>query len=172
LVRVISKTINKTGEIISYLEDNIVMVLLIVLVFLGFIQVFYRYVLELPLPWTEEMMRLAFVWSVFIGCSIGAKRKAHLGVEFIVNLLPKRIQELIFLVIYLLCGIACLYLSYTGLQLSLIKTRLPVTGLPTYIANSALPVGFFLTAIRFFFLAWEKTILLISTNEVKIHTER
>ncbi|MFI4982861.1 MAG: TRAP transporter small permease, partial [Nevskiales bacterium] len=31
------------------------------------LQVLFRYVIELPLPWTEELSRYLFVWAALIG---------------------------------------------------------------------------------------------------------
>lgn len=145
--------------------------------FLGFIQVSSRYLLKYPAPWSEEMLRLAFVWSIFIGCSIGVKRNAHLGVEFLVRSLPIRIQDILFLMICLLCGMFSLYMAYTGLQLTLmyarIGTTLPVTGFPTSLATLAVPVGFLFTAIRFFLLVFEKiTLTQFKNDDVIIPIER
>ena len=37
-----------------------------VIVVVGFAQVVFRYVLESPLSWSEELVRYVFVWSVFL----------------------------------------------------------------------------------------------------------
>ncbi|MEJ2134846.1 MAG: TRAP transporter small permease subunit [Desulfofustis sp.] len=37
------------------------------------LQVFFRYVMNAPLYWSEEIARYAFVWLVFIGAAIAPK---------------------------------------------------------------------------------------------------
>jgi TRAP-type C4-dicarboxylate transport system permease small subunit len=58
------------------------MTLLIVL------QVFFRYVLELPLAWTEELARFLFIWMTFVASVVAAIRGQHIAVELIVEKLP------------------------------------------------------------------------------------
>ena len=45
---------------------DLVGVLLFTTAFLGFIvQIFFRYVMNSPILWTEEVTMIAFVWTVF-----------------------------------------------------------------------------------------------------------
>ncbi|MEX0502451.1 TRAP transporter small permease [Alphaproteobacteria bacterium LSUCC0719] len=57
--------------------------LLLVFVSLTVLQVVTRYVLNAPLPWTEELAAYLLIWMVFIG-AIGVHRKdTHLRVEML-----------------------------------------------------------------------------------------
>jgi TRAP-type transport system small permease protein len=55
-----------------------------------FLQVLSRFVLRYPLPWTEEVTRLAFVYSIFVGATVAVREKAHINVDVFVTLLPRR----------------------------------------------------------------------------------
>jgi TRAP-type C4-dicarboxylate transport system permease small subunit len=55
-------------------------------------QVIFRYVIEAPLPWSEELARYCFVWIVFLGGAIGLSRGIHLGVDLLVNQFPQRLR--------------------------------------------------------------------------------
>ena len=52
------------------------------------LQVLFRYFLNLSLDWADEIGRLAFVWSAFLGVPHGVKRGAHVGIDFVARLLP------------------------------------------------------------------------------------
>jgi TRAP-type transport system small permease protein len=56
------------------------MVVLLVDMMLG---VFYRYVMEQPLAWTEEVGNLALVWLTFIGGAIGITRGSHFSIHLL-----------------------------------------------------------------------------------------
>jgi TRAP-type transport system small permease protein len=56
-------------------------------VFLTF-SVFARYVFNLGLVWSDEVARLMFVWTVFLGFAVGLKHRGNIGVELIVDRLP------------------------------------------------------------------------------------
>ncbi|HET7627739.1 MAG TPA: TRAP transporter small permease [Bacillales bacterium] len=47
------------------------------------LQVFFRYVLSLPLTWTEEASRYLNMWSVLIGAALGVHANEHLRVDLI-----------------------------------------------------------------------------------------
>jgi len=54
------------------------------------LQVLFRYVLELPLAWTEEAARVLFVLSMFFGIAIAIREQEHVVVDFLFNRLPPR----------------------------------------------------------------------------------
>lgn len=47
-----------------------------------------RYLFDVGISWSDEAARLMFVWIVFIGFAIGVRHRAHIGVEWFVDLLP------------------------------------------------------------------------------------
>lgn len=53
-----------------------------------FLQVIFRYVLNAPLAWTEELSVFMFIWMTFLAGYLGARRDKHIGVEGIKNALP------------------------------------------------------------------------------------
>jgi len=60
--------------------------------------VILRYVFNSGLTWSEEISRYLFVWLVFLGAVAALKEKMHLGVDFVVNALPKKLQKVVFLI--------------------------------------------------------------------------
>ncbi len=63
--------------------------LLLALVVVIGLQVFYRYVLNDSLAWTEEMARLILVWMTFLGAGLASFRGVHLKLDlFAENLAP------------------------------------------------------------------------------------
>ena len=50
--------------------------------------VFFRYVLQQPLSWSEEVARYLMIWAASLAVSIGIMRKEHLGITFLISRLP------------------------------------------------------------------------------------
>jgi TRAP-type C4-dicarboxylate transport system permease small subunit len=50
--------------------------------------VFTRYVLNDPLPWTEEAARYALLWLSWLGGGLALRRGAHIAVEFLLEAIP------------------------------------------------------------------------------------
>jgi TRAP-type C4-dicarboxylate transport system permease small subunit len=58
-----------------------------------FLQVLIRFVFKYPIPWTEEVSRVAFVYTIFVGATIAVRQQAHLNVDFLLVALPPRVAR-------------------------------------------------------------------------------
>lgn len=56
-----------------------------------FLQVLIRFVFKFPIPWTEEVARIAFVYIIFLGATIAVREKAHINVDVLLVALPNRL---------------------------------------------------------------------------------
>src|ERR1700682_4379522 len=68
-------------------EDWIAFVLFWALAFIVFLQFFTRYVLNDSLAWTEEIARYGLMWLAFIGGAVVTRKKTHIAVELLGNLM-------------------------------------------------------------------------------------
>lgn len=48
-----------------------------------------RYVFDIGLAWSDEASRLLFIWIVFLGFAVGVRHRAHIGVDWAIDRLPK-----------------------------------------------------------------------------------
>ncbi len=51
-------------------------------------QVIQRYVFQLPMPWATDVIRIFFVYSIFLGMGVGVFKKAHLNIDVLVQVFP------------------------------------------------------------------------------------
>ena len=73
-------------------EKLISFFLVIVSMLLTGTQVFFRYVLNSPLAWTEELARIALIWLVFWGSAIAFRKNEHLTLTLFTQALGKKVQ--------------------------------------------------------------------------------
>jgi TRAP-type C4-dicarboxylate transport system permease small subunit len=59
-----------------------------VIVTLTIAQVFFRFVLDSPLVWSEELVRLLLIWMTFIGAAVVCWDGRHLNVDVLFVRLP------------------------------------------------------------------------------------
>lgn len=112
--------------------------------------VFMRYVLSNPIKWTEEVSLGLFVWYIFLGASSAVKKNLNITIEFVVELFPKKVQDVIAIFSYLLTYAVMTVMVVIGIRFC-IQTQLkitPVLRLPYTVIASALPVGFGLMMIH------------------------
>ena len=84
-----------------------------------FLQVLIRFVFKYPLPWTEEVSRIAFVYSIFVGATIAVREKTHLNIDVILILLPKGMARAITVLGSLLIAIFLGFVTWEGIVLVL-----------------------------------------------------
>lgn len=115
----------------------------VLMVFVTLAQVVFRYLIEAPLPWSEELARYCFVWIVFLGGAIGLSRGVHLGVDLLVNLLPTRprkaLEALTSAMIAVFAG-AVIYASYPVINMNMMQ-RSPALGVQMSWIYIAIPVS-------------------------------
>ncbi|HHF0522376.1 TRAP transporter small permease [Vibrio sp. YIC-376] len=84
---------------LKILDENIeawmINFLLANIVFWIFLQVVMRYVFSNSLPWSEEFVRWCFIWFIWVGVSYGFKTRKHISVTALINLCPKRVFDVI-----------------------------------------------------------------------------
>lgn len=58
--------------------------------------VWYRYGLDAPLSWTEQVCRILFVWSVFAGAAVLYRQMLHIAIDMFVVMLPEGAQKALY----------------------------------------------------------------------------
>ncbi|HEY8531051.1 MAG TPA: TRAP transporter small permease, partial [Limnochorda sp.] len=106
-------------------------------------QVVYRFVLERPLSWSEELARYAFVWLALLGASSGLRAGLHPGMDLLVARLPAPIRRVLDLFTTLAMGWLLWVLLDRGLDLARLNMRQlsPAMRLPMGIPDAAIPVA-------------------------------
>ena len=62
--------------------------------------VFYRYVLNNPLQWAEEIARYLLIWLSLVAASVAVKERKHINLTTVVRRLPQRMSLMIEIVLY------------------------------------------------------------------------
>ena len=107
------KTVKKITQAVDFVARLVsIFFVLCVLVFMTS-QVFFRYVLNSSLQWSEEASIWAMIWMVFIGSVVVVRRWEHIYIPTAVKLLPIKIRSLVIvftkiLVLTFLC-VLCWY---------------------------------------------------------------
>lgn len=139
-------------NIINNIEEYISSVLLGAMVILIFLQIIFRFVLNLPLRWTEETARYAMILLIYLSACSGVKKEKHIRIEAIHNALPQKaalvywvisnIIWMLFNLVMIVYGINMAGYIYSTGQVS------PVLHLPMGILYMVIPVCFTIMEIR------------------------
>ena len=143
---------------IGFFEDVVSISALCLMTLSVLVAVVLRYGLGKPNIMGEEISRYLFVTMVYIGISICARERTHMGVTIFVDHVPKRVQKPVRIVADLVTTATFVMLSWLGwVYVKSGLTRIqysPATGIPIAVMYSVMAVGLTLSAIHFAMLFW------------------
>lgn len=63
------------------------------------ISVFFRYVLNNSITWSEEISKYIMVWLVFVGAPVAMVQSRHIAIEILPNLFGTKIRAFVFFIV-------------------------------------------------------------------------
>lgn len=106
----------RLDELLGKLLEIIITLCLGSVVIITFLQVFFRYVLQQPLTWSQEALMISFVYSVLFGAALAVKNGDHLKVDMFENI-PNAFRKVLSVLQFLIVLIVVITIFYYGLQL-------------------------------------------------------
>lgn len=136
IIRSIFAVIEKTFE---YLSMGMLSAMVLIICY----QVVMRYVFNRSPSWSEEISRLLMVWFGILSIPIGVKLHLHIGIEYVFNQFPERMQWVISRAIYFFIAGFGLVMVISGTQLLefMNMSTLPATKLPSSIQYAVIPLS-------------------------------
>lgn len=106
---------------------------MVVMLVMVFGNVLLRLFFNTGIDLSEEIPRYAFVWMTFLGAIVGMRRRAHLGVDMLVQALPALGRRVCWGISQAIMLVCCVYIVYgTWLQHDILAgTSSPVAQLST-----------------------------------------
>ena len=107
------------------------------------LQVFFRFVIYVPFPWSEECARYLMIWMGMLGSVVALQKGRHIGVTFFVEKLPelpeKAVRALVQFAMACFLGILC----WQGIEFAAFNAdqASPAMEISMLIPFSAIPAG-------------------------------
>ena len=107
------------------------------------LQIFFRFVIYVPLPWSEELARYLMIWTGMVGSFVAMREGRHIGVTMVVNRLPPRAAAWVAVFVQLVTILFLAIVAKQGLALALINLNQlsPAMRIPMFFPYIAVPVG-------------------------------
>lgn len=136
---------------VARVERGVAVALLGVTVALVILQVFFRYVLNSSLSWSEEAARYLFIWSAVLGFSSSVHSRRLFSFDMLARRLgPRGRAVCAALFAVAACGFLwALVVSGRALVAGTMSQTSPAMGIPMAVPYAALPVGGVLIALHF-----------------------
>ena len=137
----VEKTMRNFERRLKQVLNSIIVFLFGSIVMVTILQVFFRYCLNVPLMWTEELARYLFIWGILIASARGLEEGLHIGIEIVLDKQSDKVRAIIKFFIYSIMIIFLVFVIYYGWVLvgKVITTKTPALHLPMSIVYLALP---------------------------------
>lgn len=120
---------------LDYLVNSVEIVLFITVFIVVLCQIFWRYVLNNPLVWSEELSRFIYIWISLIGWAQATRSNSHIRIDFIYNRLPAPLRVFLgYLYKVMIIGFLGL-LAYLGWDIAMRQMGRPSVSIPEITAG-------------------------------------
>ena len=137
------KVLSAASTYVNKLVEATVFAMLAVMVIVISAAVFWRYVLNDSLSWSEELGRYLLVWISFLGASIGTYKAEHISISVVTDRLPSGLRWWTRLATDLMIAVFLSVILYQGIKiLPAMAVRIaPTLGLRMSVVYIVLPLS-------------------------------
>lgn len=123
-----------------------------IMIILLFIQVVSRYLFGYSIAFTEEIATILFILSVYMGAVGATRRKQHLKIELVINMLKPKTKLIVSILANIVFMVANGFIIYglIGVTLNLKKYGMTtaITQIPKWTVYAVIPIVFVVITIR------------------------
>ena len=137
----------------NYFEEALITLFMSYFTIAVVLTVLFRHVFEISAAWTDETARYSFIWMMFIGSAVAAKKGSHISVDILQTIIKNekvrkihlQIVKIVFLVFAIITTIIGIQVSST---LITFPQRSPVLQISMLWVFISMPIGMGLTSLR------------------------
>ncbi len=162
------KLIKKFNDYLSVGENSIIFVMVLFMIVLSFSQVMMRNLFSSGLPWADICLRHMVLWVGFIGASLATQHGRHITVDVITKFLSptwKAAADVLTSSASFGLGIVFVFASIAFVKSEFEAHDIAFLGIPFWVIQLIIPVGFGLISLRFFIKVVEDFTVLISHSK-------
>lgn len=148
------KYVKQVSDYVYQFEKIVSIILMGVMVITIATGVFFRYFLNDPLSWPEELAIFMLIWVTFIGGSMSIKRQQAAAVTLFIDRLNPPLKRIALILGFAIITAFCIYLLYLSLTWAFNPTSFlkmsPTLGIEMFYPYLAVPLGFLGMSIHSF----------------------
>lgn len=115
----------------------------LIMTILILLQIFFRFVIYIPFPWSEECSRYLMIWMGMLGSVVALQKGRHIGVTVLMEKLPSVLQKLAMFIVRLVIIGFLFVLLQQGIEFALFNREQlsPAMEISMLIPYTSVPVG-------------------------------
>lgn len=108
------KKYSKVLDVIQKIYKLLMIVFMAVLTATIIVSVFWRYVLDNPIVWTEQLARFMFVWAIMLGIPVYYRNGLATYLDLVVEKFPEKAKKLVSIIMDACVGLFGLFYGYAS----------------------------------------------------------
>jgi TRAP-type transport system small permease protein len=138
------------GRRLNWVVERVCALLMATLVLVIWFEVFQRYALRLGFTWAEEFSRYVMIWTALMAVPVGAYRREHIGLEFVLNALSVSNRRYLRLVLDFVGLVFFIFLTVYGVGMAASGRTQYATifGMNMVVPFASVPICGLLTSIQ------------------------
>ena len=166
LVR-LSSLCDRVGAIIEKVTGTFCVMVFATMTAVTLFGVFFRYVMQNPFQWTEELARYLMIWMAFVGINIALRKDEHIKVPLLAERMPPFIAKIMGYAVDMMIAYFLLILLKHGYFMTVNASMTASTmHFSMHWIFMAVPVAALLTLIQLFLNLFRKILLDLSLKTV------
>lgn len=148
----VSTAISALNRFLARAEDLLLILLLAAMVALSGAQILLRNLWDAGFAWSDPLLRMAVLWLALAGAVAASRRRRHIRIDILSRLLPRSLRRAAHALTDLFTAGVCGLLAWHGarfVHLDRLDGIEALPGLPAWVVELAIPVGFTLIALRY-----------------------
>lgn len=141
---IILRPLAKLNGVLSLLAIRVAGILLALMVVMILSQVFFRYVMNDSLPWTEEMAKFAMVWIAFLVAPWVYRQDLNVAIRMFADAFAPKVRQFADLVISILVIVICVIFLLESIEFWRGGLNIQASSVPVKLAYfySCAPISF------------------------------
>ena len=145
-----SDSARRMAALIGRIETALIAIIVLAMVLLAGAQIVLRNLFETGFAWADPLLRAMVLWAAMLGALAAARDDKHIGLDLLTHFLHGRVRRVARAIALLFAAVMCAAMAWYGWNLVQLDFRggTPVAGIPGWVVELILPVGFALLALR------------------------
>jgi TRAP-type C4-dicarboxylate transport system permease small subunit len=108
--------VKKISDLLGKGITGCLFITLIILIAITLWQVTCRFILFIPVHWSEEVVRMSFVWLIFLGSAAACKDGTHLVLDMLTGKISRKKKFMLHILVLLFMLIVEALILYAGIE--------------------------------------------------------
>jgi TRAP-type C4-dicarboxylate transport system permease small subunit len=146
----VSEAARRVAGLIERIETALIALLVLAMVVLAGAQILLRNLFETGFAWADPLLRAMVLWAAMLGALAAARDDKHIGLDLLTHFLKGRPRRIARVIALLFAAAICAAMAWYGAGLVEVDLGAgnAIAGIPGWVVEAILPVGFALLAIR------------------------